>query len=348
MTGTQKEQKAGGVEITDLISATEKLLGQRVIKASCPGGRDRAVFRMYFEDQTVIVSRRKNTKGAARERRILEYVAPCTDHFPQLIGEHEGFLFQTDMGPVSLASRIGSLELAQQKTLFDEAIVSVFNYQMHVGRPLPEAEVPVLFQNNAKREYFCDGPFRTAEVFGLTLDGYEPDKLAVEFSPTDAFFLKWDNRLANASVAPCGTIGWFDFEDSFVGSGFEDLSWLAADEYHALSFEDIYPLFVARIEEFHGLAAPIVLRRFHLMTTLLIAMRARRIGRHLAKRRRWYTRKEIEKSDRVGAHPVMMQALLQRGMAFAELEAETKPLQPMFAQIGTQLLQARVPSEECA
>ena len=348
MTGTRQVESVSGVEITDLISATETLLGQRVVKASCPGGRDRAIFRVYLEDQTVIVSRRKNTKGAARERRILEHVAPCTDHFPQLIGEHESFLFQTDMGSLSLANQIGALGLAEQKALFDEAIVSVFNYQLHIGRPVPEAEVPVLFQDNAKRVYFCDGPIRTAHVFGLTLDGYDPEKLAIEFAPTDAFFLKWDNRLANASVAPSGHIGWFDFEDSFLGSGFEDLAWLAADEYHALSFEDIYPLFVARIEEFHGLAAPIVLRRFHLMTTLLIALRTRRIGRHLAKRRRWYTREEIEKSDRVGAHPVMTQALLERGMAFAELEKETAPLQPMFAQIKDQLLKARAPSAECA
>ncbi|MBO9397642.1 hypothetical protein J7400_13220 [Shimia sp. R9_2] len=341
MKDTHSVDRVGGVEVASLISATEKLLGQPVIKASCPGGRDRAVFRMFLEDQTVIVSRRDNTKGAARERRILEHVAPCTDHFPQLIGEHQGFLFQTDMGPVSLANRIGAIRPAEQKALFDDAIVSVFNYQMHIGRPLPQAEVPVLFQDNAKRQYFCDGPIRTASVFGLTLDGYDPDKLAIEFAPTDAFFLKWDNRLANASVAQSGTIGWFDFEDSFVGSGFEDLAWLAADEYHALSFADIYPLFVARIEEYHGLAAPLVLRRFHLMTTLLIALRTRRIGRHLIKRRRWYTRQEIARSDRVGAHPEMVQALLLRGETFAAMEKETWPLVRMFEQIREQLQGAR-------
>ncbi|MBO9475682.1 hypothetical protein J7413_19245 [Shimia sp. R10_1] len=338
----QDLETVAGVSVSELITATETHFGVPVIRASCPGGRDRAIFRVHLEDRTLIASRRRNTKGAAREKRILEYVAPCTDHFPQLIGEQNGFLFQTDMGSISLASKLSALKPSEALKIFDQAIVSVFNYQLEIGRPLPEAKVPVLFAKPEKRKYFCDGPIRTAEVFGVPLSGFEPDSVSKEFNPTDASFLKWDNRVANASVATEGTIGWFDFEDSFVGAGFEDLAWIAADEFHAFAFSDIYPLFAKRIEEFHGLAASVVLRRFNLMTTLLIALRTRRIGRHLLKRGRWYTRQEIEHSDRVGAHPTMLKALLLRGMHFAELEKETLPLVQMFDRILDQLSEARL------
>lgn len=341
MTDPDHVDHVGGVEVSDLISATEYLLGQPVLKASCPGGRDRAVFRMFLEDRTVIVSRRDNTKGAAREKRILEHLAPLTPHFPQLLGERAGFLFQTDMGPVSLANTMGALPKAERGDLFEQAIVSVFQYQRQIGRPVAAADVPVLFARAQDRRYFVEGPLRTAEVFGAALTGYDPAAIAAEFLPTDAYFLKWDNRFANAAVSDAGIIGWFDFEDSFLGAGYEDLAWLAADEYHALPFAEIYPSFVRRIEEVHGGAAPLVLRRFHLMSSLLIALRVRRIGRHLWKKGRWYTKQEIDRSDRVGAHPDMMQALLLRGQNFAAMEKETWALTSMYQQIHDQLLAAR-------
>lgn len=339
---TPQVAEVAGVSVDHVINVVEATLGETVIKVACPGGRDRAVFRIYTGTQTVIASCRDYENGAKREARILKHLAPLTDHFPQIIADRDGILVQTDMGDVTVAQDMRNTDTAGRIELMDRAISSVFGYQMDIGHPFPQAEVPVLFEHRKDLGYFVDGPWRTAGVFGVRLPNYDRDAVARHFLPTNACFLKWDNRFANAALSPNGTMGWFDFEDSCLGAGYEDLAWLAADEYPALAFDQIYPLFERQVREHHGIAADMILRRFHIMTTLLIALRTRRIGRHLSKKGKWFTLDEIYRSDRVGAHPTMMQALLKRGQAFAELERETKPLVVMFQDIEARLAGARV------
>jgi hypothetical protein len=330
-------QSVAGVDIAELVQTVETALGQPVSKVACPGGRDRAIFRVYMGADSVIVSKRSYAKGAALERRILDHLAPLTNHFPQILADLDGFLIQTDMGVTSLAQSMQNADHAGKLDLFNRAIQSVFSYQMDIGHPFPETEILPLHMKPDDLDYFLQGPLRTGAVFGARMPGFDWETLRIHFQPTDACFVKWDNRVANAALSANGTIGWFDFEDSRLGAGYEDLAWLAADEFPALSFDDIYPLLEAEIAMHHGLAAPIVLRRFHIMSCLLIAMRARRIGRHLQKKGKWYTLAEINRSDRVGAHPDLVRALLKRGQAFAMLEPETKPLKVMFQDIENSL-----------
>ncbi|MCG7492346.1 hypothetical protein [Thalassobius sp. Cn5-15] len=333
--------EVSGVSVDLVVSVVEDTLGETVTKVTCPGGRDRAIFRVYTDTQSVIASRRDYANGAKREARILEHLAPLTDHFPQILANRDDILVQTDMGDVTLAQDMRKTDTAGRIDLMDRAISSVFGYQMDIGHPFPQAEVPVLFEHRKELGYFVDGPWRTAGVFGVRLPNYDRNAVAAHFLPSNACFLKWDNRFANAALSPKGAVGWFDFEDSCLGAGYEDLAWLAADEFPALSFDKIYPLFDRQIRDYHGIAGDMILRRFHIMTTLLISLRTRRIGRHLSKKGKWYTLDEIYRSDRVGAHPSMMQALLKRGKAFAALERETKPLVVMFEDIEARLAGAK-------
>ena len=326
-------QKEDADRFAAIARLVEGITGETVTRMTSPGGRDREIYRAYLPTRSVIVSKRSYQTGRAREKDILRVLSPKTHRFAQFVGEADGYLVQSDMGVRRLGAVLIRQSVEDRIATFEAALASILDYQSAIG-PVPEdLGLRVYFEEPDDRRYFAQGPMRTAAHFGVPIPGFDEAAIYDWLEPSREAFIKWDCRAANASVDADGTIGWFDFEDSGQGHGCIDLAWLACDEYLPLSFDQAYPVAKRLILAHYGARGAEVLQRFHIMATMVAALRARKIGRHVTKHGKWFTLKEIDRSDRVGAHPELLRGLLERGARFAALEADTQPLAPMFETI---------------
>lgn len=325
-----------------VVAAVEHLTGEPVAKLTCPGGRDRDIYRAYLPGRSVIVSKRDYQSGKAREQAILRSLAPKTRHFAQYIGlSDDGYLVQSDMGVERLGAVLMRQSRPQRKARFARALASITAYQTAIGEVPQDVGLRVLFSDPDRRRYFAEGPMRTAAHFRVPIPGYDPDAIQNWLAPSRAAFVKWDCRAANAAVAEDGTIGWFDFEDAGQGHAVWDLAWLACDEYLPLTDAEILPICRNAIRhQFGDQDAAAENARFDVFSALIIALRVRKIARHVAKRKRWFTLAEIDKSDRVGAHPALLANLLDRGALAAARHRDTACLTPMFQTIKARLMAA--------
>ncbi len=316
-----------------LVALIEDVFGETVRKISRPGGSNRAVYRVWIGSRTIIANYRPDPARAETERLIQRRLAPRCDRVPAYLGSRDGFTFQADAGVARLNRRINVVQGGARLALARQAVDSILDIQAAaVGTDLPQRLAPIDI-DPAWTARFATGPTRLARMTGKAAPTYDWRAVQRRITPENLRFTKSDCRSGNAALDPQGHLRWFDFEQSGLRHGAEDLAWLAADE--------IWPVPMA---EMHGIVRDITARRephdhpdymdmFEVYTALQLSRRLRLILIE-AQNGGWVSQRRAAKYDFVGTDPRLGARLARGGVWLAAQNPMTAPWVGLFEHVA--------------
>ena len=302
----------------------EAHFGEPVEAISAPGGRQRDSVRLHFLDRTVIASHRRSDARRLREQQLLEALSAHGAPVPEYLGSHEGLIFQSDAGPDRLTSALADTP-ADTAFAAMRALEALRGAAERAG--LTKTLAPAGLDPSWLRR-FAKAPLRLSERLGVDAPTYRPGVLIRALSTKERRFIKWDARPGNGALSARGVI-WFDWEQSGLREGVEDIAILVADEFWPLSPDT--SLEIAR--EAGARVTPMLPRyaTFQAATRLsLIASQKAEEG--------WVSLDAAIHYDFIGAHPDLVTRLAEHGANWAAKDDATAPIAPWFEKAARAIL----------
>lgn len=335
MTSSEDQPRPKHLEPSQISAIAEAHFGQRVIKITAPGGRNRDSVRVHFQDRTVIASYRHRDTRRNREVAVLQALNTLNAPVPQFLGQHDGVLFQSDAGAGRLSSEMSRQDAAGQRRLARAAFDSLWQIKQAARQTGLVQDMPSVASTAKWAARFGTGP----RALSITLDMTPPlvdwAKLSKAASSVPRHFVKWDSRSGNAAVQADGSVIWFDWEHAGRRHGVEDFAFLIGDEFWPLDAVTSLEVFA---ESCPGDAAALVpyLRRF---STLQIVERLRLIKAEVD-RRGWTEYARAQRYDRMGATPQQVVRLAEHGQELSELDEMLHPLGDWFSMVAAKMTSA--------
>jgi len=230
----------------DLSKRIEAFFGVRVLRISAPGGKSRGSYRVHFADESIIVTARKSVAQTNYEAIILKELSKFTDASPELLGQDNELMFQSDVGAKRLGQHIYKLDDAGQQRMAGDAVAALFDIHQAASKTTLSAHLHHMGGTKDWVRSFVGAIDRLAKQLKIDPIQYDIDALC-DFIGTPAVqFIKWDCRAGNAAIAPAGQVRWFDFEFAGIRHGAEDFAWLIADETWPVNAETMIDIIADR------------------------------------------------------------------------------------------------------
>lgn len=313
----------------ELVSRIEKVFGRRVTKITAPGGRRRASLRVYFGEDSIIVTNRPDQTRNANEALVLERLAPICDIVPRYLGRDGPLLFQSDVGTKRLSLGIQNASQDVQEQLARAAVEGIFAYQAAGARTDLMQRLPRLGATARWTDRVISGPARLAARVPMSAPALDLAAMERRLADPRTRFIKWDCRAGNAATGADGRMRWFDFEYAALRHGAEDLAWLVADEIWPVPPQVMFPLIRAAQAQAEADDTDAYMAYLALFTTLHAVQRILLILDEV-KARGWLPMARVLGRDDVGVTPRLGMRLCETGKWCADLDPLTRPLIPLF------------------
>ena len=302
----------------------EAHFGEPVEAITAPGGRRRDSVRLHFLDRTVIASHRRSEARRLREEHLLETLSAHGAPVPEYLGSHEGLIFQSDAGRDRLTA---ALTESPADTAFAaiRALEALRGAAERAG--LNETLAPAGLEPSWLRR-FAKSPLRLSERLGIESPDYRPGVVIRALTTKERRFFKWDARPGNGALSERGVI-WFDWEQSGLREGIEDIAILAADEFWPLS-----PDTTLEIAREAGVTVTPMLTRY---ATFQAASRLALIFSQ-KEEAGWVELDASIHYDYIGAHPDLVTRLAEHGANWAAKDDATAPIAPWFENAARAIL----------
>ena len=308
--------------------AAEAFFGKPIEKITAPGGRERASVRIHFQDRQIIASWRADPKRRLREIRILEYLSQAEADVPTLLGVHDGWTFQSDVGSRRLTSALLRRSGAHRDDLAVAAIESLVRIKQTIQKDFLR-DTPSIATSPAWALRFASGPRHLGHALDAPAPEIDENALAHSILDLPVEFVKWDARPGNAAVSDDGRIIWFDWEDYGRRIGMEDTAFLVADEFWPFTADKSVELLeqtgVLKQQNrsvFFRFAALQAIQR-----CLLIIDQQQKFG--------WYDAERARRYDRIGVSQELLANCMKNAEFFAAQDQSTQSLTPWLARLST-------------
>ncbi|MBI1418041.1 MAG: hypothetical protein GC146_12540 [Limimaricola sp.] len=321
------------ISTEELVGRIEAFFNRKVTKITAPGGRGRASLRVYFGQDTIIVTNRPDQSRNANEALVLEQLAPLCDHVPRFLGRDGPLLFQSDVGTQRLSVSIQKAPPDVQERLAREAVEAIFAYQAAASRTDLLQRLPRLGVASSWMDKVIGGPSRLAARLPMPAPALDRDAVARRLADPRTRFIKWDCRAGNAATGADGRMRWFDFEYAALRHGAEDLAWLVADEIWPVAPQVMFALIRAEQARTEGNGTDAYMSYLALFTTFHAVQRILLILNEV-KARGWLPMSKVLGRDDVGVTPRLGMRLCETGKWCADFDPLTRPLIPLFEAMG--------------
>lgn len=215
--------------IAGIVDRAERFFGQKVVRATAPGGSGRSSYRLIFEDRTVIATLRPNFRRTHLEAFVLKRLAQDCGDTPECLGVDGELMFQSDVGGERLNLAIAEATPERRLALAGEAVAAIFRIQEAGRKQALQNALPHLGQNRDWIDNLVQSTAALAEFSRGRSAGLDHAALATRLDFPGRQFVKWDCRSGNAAIGTDGRLRWFDFEYSGARHGAEDIAWLIGD-----------------------------------------------------------------------------------------------------------------------
>jgi hypothetical protein len=316
------------------IEACRRLMGMAPTTWDAPGGTHRRSLRASLETGSVIVTRRRHANRAALEVGVLRALAAYGAPVPRVIAAEDGWLIQEDLGEIRLSAALAGPGAAAWLEKAVESLTAIHEAGRRAG--LANRVMRIGAAPHWLRKNLLDAPTKVGHLVGRPPPQLDMARLSTLLSVFVPSFIKWDARPGNAIARRDGGVAWFDWEHCGVRCALDDLVWLLADEYIALT-----PAMEAAIVERHadtigGGAVENPQRYVHLFGTFHICIRLGLILAHKGDGPWWDPALCLER-DKICVTQEAALRLCSRGAGWAIRSSETASLAPWFDRIGDAL-----------
>lgn len=325
--------------IEDIVAVAERLFGERVLKATAPGGKRRDSYRIFLDGRTVIVTRRRGGGRAHRETLVLRELSPCCADMPRFLGFEDGLLFQSDLGENRLSQLSQEVDEARRADLAAQAVAAIFRIQSAARGVASLGDLPHLGASPAWVAAVADAPDRLARRIGSAAPRFDRAALCARLTQPPAQFVKWDCRPGNAAVTADGKVAWFDFEYAGRRHGAEDIGFLLGDEVWPVAADTMFDIVAQQFDPGCGHDRAAYLDYLGLYATCHAVQRIRLVLSEVD-RRGWTTQARALRYDKVGTHPLLGARVSDHAAQCADRNPLTRPLVPLFEGMATAFRQA--------
>jgi len=313
----------------ELSKRVEAFFGERVSRISAPGGKKRGSYRVYFADKSIIVTTRKTVAQTNYEALILKELYKFTHASPELLGQDNELMFQSDVGAKRLGQHIYKLDNTEQERIAKKAVAAIFDIHQAARKTTLDT---YLHHMGGTKEWVHSFVFAIDTLAKqLKLDPIRYDMNALcEFIGTPAVqFIKWDCRAGNAAITPAGQVKWFDFEFAGLRHGAEDFAWLIADETWPVKAETMIDIIADTYTSDQDRCWQSYKTYLEVYTCLHAVQRILLIIKN-ARRRGWISEIQALRKDDVGINPKLGIRLCNGMMILAERNKVTMPMVKLF------------------
>ncbi len=320
----------------DAIEICRRLIGFEVTGIDWPGGKSRPSLRARSEEDSVIVTRRKDPKRAELEARVLHQLRAHGASVPRIIAFDGAWLIQEDLGQRRLSQEIAVAPPTTAEAWLGRALESLAEIQA-AGRAAGLAQrVVKIGWRREWLESLVDRPRR----LGIMLDRPAPtlpSEAMLDFLKPRAFsFIKWDARPGNAMALDNGDVAWFDWEYCGCRDPLDDAAWLLGDEYTVIAADAEERLLERCLPLFRGHRDLANAREYlSVYGALHMCVRLELIFRRKGKKG-WWSDERCLALDRVGVTPTAAMRSLERAKRWAERSGLTSSLVPWFQDLAAE------------
>lgn len=323
--------------IAGIVDRAERFFGQKVVRATAPGGSGRSSYRLIFEDRTVIATLRPNFRRTHLEAFVLKRLAQDCGDTPECLGVDGELMFQSDVGGERLNLAIAEATPERRLALASEAIAAIFRIQEAGRKQALQNALPHLGQNRDWIDNLVQSTAALAEFSRGRSAGLDHAALATRLDFPGRQFVKWDCRSGNAAIGTDGRLRWFDFEYSGARHGAEDIAWLIGDEAWPLSPAAMEQVVIDCFDPGCGHDRDAYLDYLAFYLTFHCIQRFKLIVKE-ARKRGWIAKARVRKYDDAGVHPEFAVQICRVGAYFASRRPDTAPIGRDFEETGTVFL----------
>jgi hypothetical protein len=325
------------VRFQAVAAACRTLLGKTPTKAEWPGGLSRSSVRLWFEDGSVIITRRRHEGRARLEAAVLTALGGEGVPVPRVLAFDGTWLIQEDLGGTRLTQALATTEPINGERLLDGALRGLDAARLAGRETGIEARLPVI---GARTDWILrrvEMPGRVGEMVGAVAPDLDRDRTLDCLRPRDRRLVKWDARPGNAIVRGDGTVAWIDWEHCGRREPLDDLVWLLCDEY-VPDWPDVEDRLLrdhtaslgGQRDDRAAQTYLAVMGCLHLCQRLSLILRRKKEGP-------WWSPEECLANDRAGVFPGAVLRLCRRGRRWAVRSDLTPALAPWFASVEKRL-----------
>ena len=203
----------------------------KALRVEQPGGRLRRSVRLFLEDRSVIVTKRRAPARARLEAEVLQALSDQGAPVPRLLCFDGVWLIQEDLGSSRLSQALAAMHEADAEGLLENAIAGLAAAQQAGRERGLDREVVAIGKNAEWIATLATIHRRIGEQLQLSVPALPTDRLVAQLRPQRPAFIKWDARPANAAIRADGAVAWFDWEHCGCRHPLDDVVWLLCDEY---------------------------------------------------------------------------------------------------------------------
>ncbi|NQW53559.1 MAG: phosphotransferase [Rhodospirillales bacterium] len=187
--------------------------------------------RLFLEDRSVIVTKRRAPARARLEAEVLQALSDQGAPVPGLLGFDGVWLIQEDLGSSRLSQALAAMHEAEAEGLLENAIAGLAAAQQAGRERGLDRQVVAIGKNADWIATLATIHRRIGEQLQLSAPALPTDRLVAQLRPQRPAFIKWDARPANAAIRADGAVAWFDWEHCGCRHPLDDVVWLLCDEY---------------------------------------------------------------------------------------------------------------------
>ena len=202
----------------------------KALRVEQPGGRLRRSVRLFLEDRSVIVTKRRAPARARLEAEVLQALSDQGAPVPRLLCFDGVWLIQEDLGSSRLSQALAAMHEADAEGLLENAIAGLAAAQQAGRERGLDREVVAIGKNAEWIATLATIHRRIGEQLQLSVPALPTDRLVAQLRPQRPAFIKWDARPANAAIRADGAVAWFDWEHCGCRHPLDDVVWLLCDE----------------------------------------------------------------------------------------------------------------------
>lgn len=322
----------------DALVICKKLFDQKPTRSQDLGGNSRDSVRIYFEDHSIIATRRKSTKRAELESIVLRELNLAEGPVPKILHYDDNWLLQEDLGDVRLSMALAKANKPAGIDLLTKCLEGLADiHRIGMERQL-DRYAPKIGQKVGWLKKFITIPENLGQQIEIPAPTLDKSKIIAVFQMIDPVFLKWDARPGNVMVTNKGASKWIDWEHCGVRNALDDAAWLLCDEYTP-DWPDIESeLLTKAISEMtnnkdqkEALTYLAIFGTLHMCYRLSLIFAKKSDGP-------WWHPDECLINDRVGVFPIAAKRTCNRAMRWAAKDKLTAPLSPWLEKISLQMI----------
>ncbi|KUF12162.1 phosphotransferase family protein [Pseudoponticoccus marisrubri] len=328
-------------EIVEAVrTASERLLGAAPDRIFAPGGSLRDSIRIQIGDRDVILTRRASPGRARLEAECLTRLHAAGAPVPAVLAFDGTWLAQAYVAGTRLSRALAHGTEAERRRVSARAVQSLLAiHDAAQGTGLRDI-APKIGHAHDWIERVARRPWRLSERLDLAPPTCAVERICEELAVRQTRFVKWDARPGNAIMTPAGKVCWIDWEHAGCREGFEDFTWLSADEYFFAGVQPVVDAVRERYATGPGFGPPLVAMAtfacLHATVRLELILNA-------IQEKGWGKLDDLSRRDAIGTSAENLCQLLENGQVWAGQTEFTTPFADWFSSVQAALPMRALP-----